>query len=494
MFANALPRTPLAIGDVLELVTDAMLAVAAVMLVLIVVGAIAATRPGVRARLAGSHERAFGWIDRAIGAWHAEGRLTDAETDRLRAELREPDFAAVLPHLGVHLAIGVALRFPIGSITRATYVLSNIAIAHVRFVTRRIDGAALRRSMGIHSPLVLLLTCLPGIGTFAYLASKPFRAHHLLARVALDAVLLKLPKRVYERSGARPILTRPARRAASDGSTGELYGLRIRLVPARIVAALAVVTVGLFAADVAMAVIDHVFAPSFLGWEPILRILDLNAESSIGTWFATTMLLLCATLLSVIALGKRRAGDRFARHWAGLALIVLGLAIDEQAKLHDLGSGFGAAMRERLGLGGVLYYGWVIVAAATIGMLAVLYWRFVFALPRSTRTRFIVAGGLYLAGEMGMEMVGGSIMDGSGATLAYALSTSVEEFLAMMGVLVAFGSLLGEARSVARPVSIEIAAPEGAAAAIDVTDVVIQTARDASRRDQAPVSTVQIRP
>jgi hypothetical protein len=341
---------------------------------------------------------------------------------------------------------------------------------------------------------VLLITCLPGIGTFAYLASKPFRAHHLLARVALDAVLLKLPKRVYERSGARPILTRPARRDSSDGSPVEQAGLRIRLVPARVVAALAVITAGLFAADVAMAVIDDVFAPSFLGWEPVMRILDLNAESSIGTWFATTMLLLCAILLGVIALGKRRARDRFARHWAGLSLIVLGLAIDEQAKLHDLGSGFGAEMRERLGLGGVLYYGWVIVAAATIALLAVLYWRFVFALPRSTRIRFITAGGLYLAGEMGMEMVGGSIIDRDGATLAYALSTSVEEFLAMLGVLVAFGALLRETRIVASPVSIEIAVPEGAVAAIDVTDIVIQPAHDASRRDQAPISTVQIRP
>ena len=59
----------------------------------------------------------------------------------------------------------------------------------------------------------------------------------------------------------------------------------------------------------------------------------------------------------------------------------------------------------------------------------------------------------------GMEMVGGSIIDSSGATLAYALSTSVEEFLAMMGVLVAFGTLLGEARS-AGPVILEVAEAE----------------------------------
>jgi hypothetical protein len=132
----------------------------------------------------------------------------------------------------------------------------------------------------------------------------------------------------------------------------------------------------------------------------------------------------------------------------------------------------------------VLYYGWVIVAAATIALLAVLYWRFVFALPRSTRIRFITAGGLYLAGEMGMEMVGGSIIDRDGATLAYALSTSVEEFLAMLGVLVAFGALLRETRNAAGLVTIDIAAPERAAA-VDVAGAVVR--HDADHRVPTPI-------
>ncbi len=467
---------PIPLGGVVALITDAMLVVAAIMLVLLAVGAIAATRPGVRARMAGGDERAFQWIERAIDAWLAEGRLTDAEAERLRDDLREPDFVAVLPHFGVHLAIGVALRFPIGSITRGLYVLANMALTQVRLVTGRIDRHIYRRMMGIHTPLVLLITCMPGIGTFAYLASRPFRAHHLLVRVALDAVLLKLPKRVYERSGARPILARPPSRAASDTVSAESPGLRIRIVPAQVVAVLAVITLGLFVADVAMAVIDDFIGPSFLGWEPIMRVLDLNAESSLATWFAATMLMLCAALLGIIALGKHNARDRFARHWAGLALIVLGLGIDEQAKLHDLGSGFGSEMRERLGLGGILYYGWVIVAAITVTILAVVYWRFVFALPASTRARFIVAGALYLAGEMGMEMIGGWVIDRDGATLTYALMTSVEEFLAMLGVLVAFGALLGEARA-AGTVSVEIAEPEGGAADLDMSGIGMEPER-----------------
>jgi hypothetical protein len=108
---------------------------------------------------------------------------------------------------------------------------------------------------------------------------------------------------------------------------------------------LGAVAFGLFAADVALEIVDAVLAPTFLGCKPIGRVLDLNAESSIGAWFATTTLLLCALVLGAIALGSHQSHDRFGRYWVGLAVIALGLAIDEQAKLHDLGSGFGAEMR-----------------------------------------------------------------------------------------------------------------------------------------------------
>lgn len=490
---GSLPLEPALLG-LPQPSTPTLLVVLGVFMGLFAIGAFAMSRPAAKTRVAAGYDRAFGWIDAAIGAWQADRRLTDVEAERLRAELREPDFVAVLPHFGMHLAIGVALRFPIGSITRAVYVLANMGLAHARLAARRIDARTFRRQMGTHSPLVLLITCMPGIGTFAYLASKPFRAHHLLTRVALDAVLLKLPKDVYRRSGVRSILARPPDGWATDAESADTPGLHLRIVPARVVAALGAITIGLFVADVAMAVVDEEFAPTFLGWGPIVRLLDLNAESSVGTWFATTMLLLCAVLLAAIALGKRRSRDRFALHWAGLAIIVLGLAIDEQAKLHDLGSGFGAEMRERLGLGGVLYYGWVIVAAITIVALGVTYRRFVFALPASTRARFVVAGALYVAGEMGMEMVGGWVFDREGATLTYYLMTSVEELLAMLGVLVAFGALLGELRTAAGPVTVEIAAPDGEVAGSSVTGILVQSAPAAAPRVQAPASIVQMRP
>ncbi len=165
-------------------------------------------------------------------------------------------------------------------------------------------------------------------------------------------------------------------------------------------------------------------------------------------------LFLCNAVLGIIARSNHQSGDRFDRHWPVLCLVVLGLLIDEQAKIHDLGSGFGTEMRERLELGGVLYYGWVIIVTVTLALLAVAYWRFVVALSVHIRALLLVAGGFYLGGEMGMEMVGGWIMDRYGETFFYHLATAFEEFLAMVGVLIAIGTLLAYARTAIGTVSL----------------------------------------
>jgi hypothetical protein len=152
------------------------------------------------------------WMDASIDRWEADGRYTPAEAERTRAQLHDPGVQAVLPHFGVHLLIGVALRFPLGSIARVTYVSANLAGAFVLFALRRTDRHTFRRSLGIHSPLVLLIAALPGLGTFAYLASGPVLRNHQLWRVAIDTVGEKLPLQVYRRTGARRIIAGPDRR------------------------------------------------------------------------------------------------------------------------------------------------------------------------------------------------------------------------------------------------------------------------------------------
>ncbi len=148
------------------------------------------------------------WLNEAMANWRVEGRLTDREAAALNEAVKSPQFQKVIPHFGLFLVMGIPLRFPISAAARVVYVLANQAVATVRLLGRRIDRRGWRQAMAIHSPLVLLLAAMPVVGKFSYVAAGPVRSDRLLVRIALDAVLLKLPWHVYERTRLRRLVAR----------------------------------------------------------------------------------------------------------------------------------------------------------------------------------------------------------------------------------------------------------------------------------------------
>ncbi|MGH2586877.1 MAG: phosphatase PAP2 family protein [Dehalococcoidia bacterium] len=164
----------------------------------------------VRARLSGSQEKAQEWLGRAVDTWEREGRVTAAEAEQMRAHMNGAEFQAMLPHLGAHIVISIILRFPFGSIARAAWSAGALLTATARLLLRRIDGRAWKQAWSIHSPLVIVLSAVPGFGTFAYLAAKPVRSNRLLLRATADAALKKAPWRLYERSRLHLLVSRPA--------------------------------------------------------------------------------------------------------------------------------------------------------------------------------------------------------------------------------------------------------------------------------------------
>ncbi|HEX5167304.1 MAG TPA: hypothetical protein VFV93_17990 [Thermomicrobiales bacterium] len=377
----------------------------------------------------------------AIAAWESEERLTAEQAIRLREELAQPQFVAVLPHFGVHLAIGAVLRFPIGSMVRVSYVLANLLLATLRLLVRNIDRHVWHQAIRIHSPLVLLISGMPGIGTFAYLASKPMRSNHLLVRVGVDAVLLKLPRHVYERIGLRWVIALPSRTESQTLAATE-KPLQITVWPPNVVLILAMIVGALSAADALVVIADTMLHPSIPGWEYINRILDLNAESSLGTWYAGASLILLSGLLFSIAIDKLHSGDRYGRHWLVLAFLPLGFSIDEQAKLHDPG-GLANSVRDRLPLSGPLYTGWVIFGIISVIVVAMLFKGFLLDLPQSTRRLYMLAAALFIAGELVFEMMSGWYLDRSGSEdFVYQILTTFEESLSMAGIFVAIAATL----------------------------------------------------
>jgi hypothetical protein len=160
------------------------------------------------------------------------------------------------------------------------------------------------------------------------------------------------------------------------------------------------------------------------GPEALVRHLSLSYEGNIPTWFSSSLLLGCALAAAAIA----EHATSWRRHWWGMAVVLGYASMDEAAEIHEHLGGL-------IGTGGVLYFDWVIFAAALLAVLAIVYVRFFWrGLPRATRWRLIVGGAVYLVGAVGMELPLGWWTERAGnAGTTYAVLDWIEETLEMIG-------------------------------------------------------------
>ncbi len=188
-----------------------------------------------------------------------------------------------------------------------------------------------------------------------------------------------------------------------------------------------------------------------------------NAEASIAAMFHSLLLLTCAVLLALIAADRRAAGSRYRFHWAVLAAAFLFLALDESTEIHELTV---IPLRNALDAGGIFYFAWVIPAAAAVAVMGLAYLRFLAVLPRPTSVVFVLAAAFYLAGALGVELVGGYVADARGQdNLAFALITQVEEALESVGLIAFLYALLSYVTSHVGTVSVRLERSSRAATA-----------------------------
>ncbi len=161
--------------------------------------------------------------------------------------------------------------------------------------------------------------------------------------------------------------------------------------------------------------------------------LNVSEEMSLPTWFSSTLLLVNGTLFAVIYLLKRREQDRFAPDWCGLATIFWLLSMEEIADFHNVRLLSNAAMSE---VSPFLRHSGVILGAGVVVVVGAAYARFLLALPRRTAVWMIVAGGTYVGGAIGFEMVSGSIVAlGGESSWALVFASTTEETLEMLGAV-----------------------------------------------------------
>jgi hypothetical protein len=165
------------------------------------------------------------------------------------------------------------------------------------------------------------------------------------------------------------------------------------------------------------------------GRSGVVPLLSLSHEQNVPTYFTVILLFLAASASALLATAARRGERRDRLPWWGLALGFFYISVDELVEIHE-------QWGRPFDLDGVLHYGWVIPATGILLVLAALYGRFLFRLPRQFRNRLILAGGVYVLGAVGMELPLGYWADKVGVkTLEYALIDWVEETLEMTGIV-----------------------------------------------------------
>lgn len=174
------------------------------------------------------------------------------------------------------------------------------------------------------------------------------------------------------------------------------------------------------------------------------RQFNLDLENNIPSWYASSALLLCAVLLGVIGAAKQHERAPRSRQWFGLAAIFLYLSLDEAASFHEMAIPLGRKLLDSVGVSsGYLHFAWVIFGMIAFSIVGFSYIRFLRALPRTTGRLFVMAGLLYVAGALGVEMFGGKVASlGEMDTMFYAVLVAVEEGLEMFGIVLFFYAVL----------------------------------------------------
>ena len=171
-----------------------------------------------------------------------------------------------------------------------------------------------------------------------------------------------------------------------------------------------------------------------------IKLLSVDSELSVATLYAVLMLQVCALLLLVISYLVKITQGRFLGHWIVLSLAFWYISLDEAASLHEKTI---VPMRELIGNpDGFLYFAWVIPAGVVVTLFFISYLPFLKALPGKIRNLFLTAGGLFVLGAMGWELIGGKIFNSGLPRAVYVLSVHTEEFLEMLGVILFVYALL----------------------------------------------------
>ncbi|WP_187261816.1 hypothetical protein [Pontibacter beigongshangensis] len=173
---------------------------------------------------------------------------------------------------------------------------------------------------------------------------------------------------------------------------------------------------------------------------------NLEGEKNVPTYFSTINLLISALLLFTVSRYVKNSNrPLYFRQWRFLGFLFTWLAMDELFQLHELSinpmRSFLQLVLQKENLG-FLHFPWYILYVLLMAGVGLYLARFVFSLPRRTFINFVVSGGIFLSGAVGMEMLGGYISSNTDSDILGKLSTTMEETLEMLGIILFIYSLI----------------------------------------------------
>lgn len=206
----------------------------------------------------------------------------------------------------------------------------------------------------------------------------------------------------------------------------------IPITPVRALHVMIFITLALIAASAAGTLVKF-----FTGHDHLLGLIplfNLDTEQNLPTLFSSTLLMISAALLVLIAYIERVERSQCAR-WFGLSGVFLFLSVDEFSCLHER---LTAPVREVLQTQGAFYYAWTIPYLGAVCLLAIVYAPWFFRLERRVMGPFALAAILFLVGSLGFESLGSWYYGGvlSRKNFFYELFSTFEESLELFGVVV----------------------------------------------------------
>jgi hypothetical protein len=186
------------------------------------------------------------------------------------------------------------------------------------------------------------------------------------------------------------------------------------------------------------------YFPTRFQWDTgdLFNLFFIDREKNFPTMFQVTVLLFDTVLLFTIAYLRKKEVKSYFPHWMGLAFGFLFMSCDEFISLHEmLVKPFNHILgRHRSDM---FYFSWVLPGIIVVVVLAIIYIKFLLNLPRKTMLVCLLAGLLYVGGAVGMEMVGGWVVETFGEmTKQYIIAATIEECLEMAGqILFVYGLL-----------------------------------------------------